>query len=152
MRRIWSSLAALGLLCTPAMAATLDFLGTALPTCALTGGSNGAIALGADLKSWSTTTPASIVATNTALSTITVTRPTSWASSPASPPDTTFTHTATITGVNASASFTSSGSARTAVLSLLGVNTVSVWLSATASEPFMPGSYMAQVTVTCAVN
>lgn len=152
MRRIWSSLAALALLSAPATAATLDFVGTALPTCALTGGSNGTIALGADLKSWSTTTPASIVATNTALSTITVTRPTSWASSPASPPDTTFAHTATITGVNAGVSFTSSGNAKTATLSVLGVNTVAVSLSATASEPFMPGSYVAQVTVTCAVN
>ena len=151
MKRFALFLAALTVLSAPAGAATLNFNGTASAGCALTGGTDGALLLGADMKSWSTATPATIVATNTAASTLTVTRPSSWAASPASTPTTTFDHTATITGTN-TASLSGSGDARTAVLTGLGANTVTVSLAATASQPFMPGNYTAQVTVTCAVN
>jgi hypothetical protein len=150
MRVLVGLLTAAGFVSSPASADTLNMMGVALPTCALTTPVDGVITLQSNLMSWATTVPASIIATNTAPSTLAVTRASDWAASPPSTPATTFDHQASITGAN-SVSATGSGASKSALLSNLGVNLVSVSITGTAAAPFKAGVHTAQVTVTCAV-
>ena len=136
--------------CDAASAATLTFRGAALSSCALGVPVDGTLQLGADLSSWTTLTPASISATNTAPATLTVTKPTDWASAPAQTPTTAFTMTASTTGVNVG-TLTGGGPALTQSLSAIGVTVLSVSLGATAAAPYRAGLHTAEVTVTCAV-
>lgn len=133
-----------------ASAATLTFRGTALSSCALGVPVDGTLQLGADLSSWTTLTPASITATNTAPATLTVTKPTDWASAPSGTPTTTFTMSAATTGVNAGILGTT-GPAATQSLAAIGVTVLTVSIGATASAPYRAGLHTAEVTVTCAV-
>lgn len=142
---------ALALHLQPASAATLSFRGLALGTCTLTAPIDGVMTLGSDLSSWTTTTPASIVATNTAVSVLTVTRGSDWATSPAGTPLTSFDFSASLIGVNTGA-LTGTSLSKTHQLPTLGVSTLSMWLSGVASSPFPAGNYVAQVTVTCATQ
>lgn len=150
MRRLLIASAMLASACGLSHADTLTFRGTAAPTCALNTPVDGTIILGASLSSWSTATPASITAVNTAPATLTVTKPTAWASSPASTPSTTFTVSAATAGANVGA-LTGSGAATSGPLTALGTNTLTVSLGATASTPFHAGLHTAEVTVTCSV-
>ncbi len=136
---------------SPGAAATLNFTGVALSTCALTAPVEGTIALQGDLKSWATVTPASITAVNTAPATLTVTGPTSWASAPAgSPANTTFAISGGMSGVNNGA-LAGDAARRTGSLANIGVTVVSVSLLASAESPFVAGPHVAQATVTCVV-
>lgn len=132
-----------------AQAATLTFTGEALPACSLTSPLDGTLILSAGLNAWSTLTPATIVATNTAPATLTVTRSNSWTSAPANTPTTTFSHASTIAGANVG-TLLGTG-AQSGALTALGITTVSVALSASAVQPFRAGIHSAQVTVTCSV-
>lgn len=133
-----------------ASAATLTFRGAALASCALGAPVDGTLQLGADLSSWTTLTPASITATNTAPATLTVTKPTDWASAPSQTPATTFTMSAATTGVNAGILGTG-GPAATQALTGIGLTVLSVSLGATAASPYRAGLHTAEVTVTCSV-
>lgn len=135
-------------------AQTVNFDGTVTATCSLAGATNGAITLNSDLKSWSTTTPASITATNTAQSVLTVTRSGAWSASPKNTPTTTFGHQASVTGANtlSDSQFSASNNAKTGKLANSGTNQVSMSVSASAATPYPPGTYQTQVTVTCVPN
>ena len=133
-----------------ASAATLDFVGTAVSTCALTLPINGTLTLGADLQSWATATQASITAVNTSAATLSLTAPTTWSVSPASTPATTFAITGNMTGSNSGA-LTGTSTARSGSLSAIGATIVTVSLAATATAPYRSGLHTAQVTVTCSV-
>ena len=142
-------LAGVSTLPLPAAAETLVFNGTVLASCALTSPTPGTLTQTPTLTGWTTVTPATIVATNTGPSTLSITGPTGWTDSPAKTPSTTFTTSAAITGTNSVASITDAALASIG-LPLVGVNTLSVSLSATAATIFPAGTYKAQVTVTCA--
>lgn len=122
-----------------------------LGTCLLLAPVDGTIALGGDLRSWATTIPASVTVVNTARSTLMVSKPTQWASSPAGAPATSFSQSASLTGVNVGA-LLGFGDGLSAPLSALGTSVASVSLGAVAPTPFRSGTYSAQVTVTCAVD
>lgn len=132
-----------------AQAATLNFTGTALATCALITPVDGTLTLGGDLQSWTTLTPATITAVNTSSATLTTTQPTDWLTKPASTPTTTFSHTANMTGTNSGA--LTGGASKTATLTNIGATILTVNLGATATSPFRSGLHVAQVTVTCSV-
>lgn len=132
---------------SPAWAQSPDLLGT----CILATPADGLITPGGDLKSWATTTPATVAVTNTGRAELLVTRPTTWASSPAATPATNFTLAGTMTGVN-TGNLLGLGGALSGVLSGLGLTVLSLSLGATASTPFPSGAYVAQVTVTCTVQ
>src|SRR5918998_1657638 len=99
-------LAGLAFVPLPAGAATLDFNGIGIASCALTGAVPGTLAQTASLTGWTTATPATIVATNTGPTTLSITGPSDWTTSPAHTPSTTFTTSATITGTNSLGSLT----------------------------------------------
>lgn len=130
---------------------TLNFRGLAVSACTLTAPIDGTLTLQSDLQSWVTTTPATITAINTAPATLTVTKPTSWTSSPAGTPSTTFTMSVSLTGTNILI-LPITGAAASGTLSLLGATVVTASLSAHGTDTFKAGSYVAQATVTCAVN
>lgn len=131
----------------PAWARSPDLLGT----CILLTPAEGRIATGGDLKSWATSTPATVSITNTGAAQLLVTKPTQWATSPPSTPATTFALTGSLTGVNVG-DLLGLGGALSGVLSGLGLSVLSLSLGATAATPFPSGSYTAQVTVTCTVQ
>ncbi len=136
-------------------AQTVNFDGVAAATCTLAGATNGTITLGSNLTSWGTTTPATITATNTTASALTVTRSGAWSVSPSATPTTTFGHQVTVSGSNTltDSQFTASGNAKTGQLTTSpGTNIVSMAVSATAATPYPAGTYQTQVTVTCAPN
>lgn len=139
---------------TTAASQTVNFDGTASATCTLAGASNGVITLSSDLTSWGTTTPATITATNTTRSNLTVTRSGSWSASPTGTPATTFGHEVSVTGANTltDSQFSASNNAKTGSLTASGTNLVSMAVSATAASPYSAGTYQTQVTVTCAPN
>lgn len=141
---------AIAALSGPANAATLNFSGTALASCALITPVDGTLTLGGDLQSWSTLTPAVITAVNTSSATLTTTQPGDWLTKPASTPTTTFTHTANMTGTNIGP-LTGAGDSKSATLTNIGATVLTVQLGATAAAPFRAGLHVAQVTVTCAV-
>lgn len=145
------SLAAIAV-ATGANADTLEFNGTAASTCSLTESNNGTVELQPDLMSWATATPATIVVTNTSAGSfaLTVAHDTTWVTSPAGTPSTTFSHVATLSGANGNAPFTTTGAATNHVLAAAGVDNVSISLAASATGPFRAGPHKAQVTVTCA--
>lgn len=141
---------ALAALAGQSQAATLNFSGTALASCALITPVDGTLTLGGDLTSWSTLTPAAITAVNTSSATLTTTQPTDWLTKPGSTPTTTFTHTANMTGTNIGP-LTGTGDSKSATLTNIGATVLTVSLGATAANPFRAGLHVAQVTVTCAV-
>lgn len=139
---------ALAALAGQSQAATLNFTGTALASCALITPVDGTLTLGGDLMSWTTLTPAAITAVNTSSATLTTTQPSDWLTKPASTPTTTFTHTAAMTGTNIG-NLTGTGASKSATLANIGATVLTVSLGATASSPFRAGLHVAQVTVTC---
>lgn len=130
---------------------TLNFRGIAVSACTLSLPTDGTLSLSSNLQNWTTTTPATITAINTAPATLTVTKPTSWTASPANVPATTFSMTANLTGANV-LNLTGTSGAASGTLSLLGSSVVSVYLTAQGTDTFKSGSYTVQATVTCAVN
>lgn len=154
MFRCFISCAVFAGLSSAAAAQTVDFDGTAPATCTLAGSTNGVITLGSDLSSWGTTIPATITATNTAESNLTVTRSDLWSLSPTGTPTTTFGHQVGVTGTNTltDSQFTATGTTKSGPLTSSGVNVVSMSVSATAASPYPAGAYRTQVTVTCAPN
>lgn len=132
-------------------AETLKFFGTAQNACALTSPQSGVIALQGDLKSWGTTTPATLAVTNTGYSTLSVTRAEDWLRAPAGAPSTAFNHTAWLVG-STSGQLSGAGTAKSIALTAAGSSTLSVFMSAVAQAPFVGGDYEYQVTVTCAPN
>lgn len=150
IRKIPLACMAFAVLTSQSQAATLNFTGTALATCALITPVDGTLTLGGDLQSWTTLTPAVITAVNTSSATLTTTQPTDWLTKPASTPATTFTHTANMTGTNIGA-LTGAGASKSATLANIGATVLTVSLGATAAAPFRSGLHVAQVTVTCSV-
>lgn len=153
-RRVGGALALAILISPPAStvnAETLNFRGLAVSSCSLGVPTDGVLSLSSNLQNWTTTTPATITAINTAPATLTITKPTSWTASPTGTPATTFGLTANLTGTNIATLSVTSG-AGSATLSILGNTLVSVSLTAQGADTFKAGSYTAQATVTCAVN
>lgn len=136
------------------MTQTVNFDGNVSATCTLTAPVYGVITLNSDLKSWSTTTPASITATNTSQSVLTVTRSGAWSASPKQTPTTTFGHQVSVSGANtlSDSQFSTSNNAKSGQLTNSGTNQVSMSVSASAAAPYPPGTYQTQVTVTCVPN
>ena len=128
----------------PAWARSPDLLGL----CILLTPLDGRIATGGDLKSWATTTPATITVTNTGAAQLILTAPSQWALSPPTAPDTSFSVSGSLSGVNVG-NLLGLGGAVSALLTGLGLSVLSVSLGATAATPFPSGPYAAQVTVTC---
>lgn len=133
-----------------ALAETLTFRGTAAPTCALNTPIDGTIVLQGNLRAWATATPATIVAVNTTPATLTVTKPSDWASAPSGTPSTTFSVAASTTGANVG-TLTGTGNASSGPLTALGSSILAVSLSAQATSPYRAGLHTAEVTVTCTV-
>lgn len=132
----------------PAIAATVEFTGTAAATCALTQPVNGTLTLGADLQSWATATAGSITAVNTSAATLNVTAPTNWASAPGGTPATTFAVSGVMSGANSGA-LAGTSTARTGALTAIGTTVTAISLAATATAPYRTGVHTADVTVTC---
>ncbi len=152
--RIPSFCFALAVMASPVFADTLLLSGTAQQSCSLTNPVNGTLALDAGLKAWTTSSPATIVATNTSAGffELTVRRGNEWSASPTGTPTTEFTVTPVIaSGANANALFSNDPEdlARWAVLANAGVDNVQVRMTASASGPYKAGTHTVEVTVTC---
>lgn len=149
--RLSLSCAALCIMALPASAqATLEFSGTASASCTLTGGTAGVFDFGADAKSFTTQTPATLQIANAGQWTLTVARSGSWKTKPGTAPSgTVFAHTASLTGENTGAVFAGDASKST-VLTNPGSDELSVSMTATNAKMFQAGDYVTEVTVTCA--